>query len=1266
MEKKKREARKQQNSPAEMPGPQQPAKVFMVGIGASAGGFKPLLEIFRHIPADSSMAYVVILHLSPVHKSNLAELLQKETAIPVTQVQATVRVEANHIYVIPPNKNLLLEDGLIQLAEPEHPRGQRVPIDFFFRSLAEVYRNNAIAVVLSGVGADGTLGMRRIKEYGGLTITQDPREAEQEGMPRSAINAGVVDFVLPIAEIPDKLISLRQNAAQIVLPAPEPPPQHEKATDALRELLALVRARTGHDFSSYKRSTILRRIERRLQVNEVKDIPSYLQFMREHQEEVRALLRDLLISVTNFFRDHEAFAALEREVLPRLFDGKTGDDEMRVWVAGCATGEEAYSLAILLCEQTAWMNNPPKVQVFATDIDEEAINRARIAVYPDTIAADVSPERLKRFFVKEADHYRVRKDVREIVLFAPHNILRDPPFSKLNLITCRNLLIYLTHEIQERVQEIFHFALRPEGFLFLGSSESAEGPALFAPFDKKYRLYKRQATNHQMRGFPMLPQSGKWEVKPLPASVTSTTKSFTFAELHQQVLIERHLPPSILVNEDYEILHIYGDAGRYLRFIDGEPSRNLLRVVHPSLRLELRAALFAAKQADPARQSNYVRLGVDGNTQLINLVVDPVNQPLAALGLLMVIFDEVNETRAALAEGSPPRPENGGMEPVVQQMEEELQKTRDQLRATIEQYETSVEELKASNEELQAINEELRSATEELETSKEELQSVNEELTTVNHELKEKVEEVSRANSDLRNLMASTAIGTIFLDRALHIKLYTPSVLNLFNIIPSDLNRPLDHLTHKLDYEHLTEDVEKVLATLKVIEREVSSSDDRWHLARLLPYRTIDDRIDGVVVTFVDITEHKHAEQERERLLGELDSQRTLLDSVLRQMPAGLIIAEAPSGRLILGNQRVERIWRHAFIAVDDVKGYVNYKSFHADGRPYAASEWPLARSIEKGETVVDEEIEIQRGDGTRSWLSVNSAPIYDSQARIVAAVTAFYDVTEHRQFVEDLENIRAELENRVAERTVKLNETNVVLEEEINERRRAEAERTQITRHLMTALEEERRRISRDLHDRLGQQLTVLKLHLEYLLAQSGFAALREQIEQTQSLVQAIDKDLDFLAWELRPTTLDDLGLAVALGNFVEEWLTHFGTRADFHASGLDDQRLSRDSETMLYRIAQEALNNIVKHAQADRVEVILERRGNQVVLIVEDNGVGFDPHQASAADARRGMGLVSMRERAAYVDGTLEIESQPGQGTTIYARVPFVLAGDKERSDE
>jgi two-component system CheB/CheR fusion protein len=762
---------------------------------------------------------------------------------------------------------------------------------------------------------------------------------------------------------------------------------------------------------------------------------------------------------------------------------------------------------------------------------------------------------------------------------------------------------------------------------------------MFAPIDKKYRIYRKRATVSNVHPLPELPQPGRWQVRSLHLPDAPPPKASSLADLHRKTLVERHAPPSVLVNQDYDILHISGGAGRYLRFTEGEPSRNLLKIVEQTLRLEMRAVLFAVKQTGNRSESRPVRTRVNGDTPIVRLMAEPINANAEAEPFLMVIFHEVQEAVAPPAEKATTRPAEGDAERVVHQLEEELQGTRDHLRSTVEQYETSVEELKASNEELQAINEELRSATEELETSKEELQSVNEELTTVNNELKEKVDEVSRANSDMQNLMASTEIGTIFLNRALRIQLYTPRAQELFSVIPTDINRPLEHLTRKLDYDLLTEDAEHVLATLKTVEREVVSNDGRWYISRMVPYRTVEDHISGVVLTFVDITERKLAEQERERLLGELDRQSTLLQAVVRQMPIGIIIAEAPSGRMILGNEWGEQIWRHTFIEAGeagDGDGYGEYKSFYASSRAYQPDEWPLARSIQKGEAVLNEEIEYERGDDTRGWISVNSAPIYAADGGIVAGVMTFYDITERRRITDELASIRDDLEARVTEHK-------------------------QNMRQLMTSLEDERRRISRELHDHLGQQLTVLKLHLESLLSQSGFAALREQIEQTQAIVQTIDKDLDFLAWELRPSALDDLGLTAVLANFVQEWSANFNTRAEFHVSGLNDARLPADSEIMLYRIAQEALNNVAKHAQADSVEVMLERRGDQVVLIVADNGTGFDVKQASARGARRGLGMVSMRERAALIGGTLEIESQPGSGTTIYARVPFVLA-DKE----
>ncbi len=858
---------------------------LMVGIGASAGGIGALKQFFTAMPAQSGMAFVVILHLSDEHESILAQIIQAHTAMPVAQVTKTVQVEPNHVYVIPPAKHLELLNGMIKLKEPDHIKGNRVPIDLFFRSLADAYGKDAVSIILSGTGSDGTLGMQRVKEFGGFVFAQSPEDAEYDGMPCSAINTGLVDMILPVAEIPGKLMRLGKLAEPIEIPPEEIPeaeipeaeipgaekdeaeiPGAEKAEtekpgrkvepDALREVLTLLRVRTGHDFMNYKRPTLLRRISRRLQVHELKDMSAYLELLRENADEVQQLLRDLLITVTNFFRDQEAFAALESEVIPQLFMGKTSADTIRVWVAGCATGEEAYSLAMLLCEHSARLTDAPKIQIFASDINEEAIRAARDCRYDEVIVADVSPERLRRFFDQEGNTYCVKKELREMVLFAPHNLLRDPPFSRLDLITCRNLLIYFNRETQERVLEIFNFALRNNGFLFLGSSETAETQTvLFSAVDKKQRIYRcRPGLAHHP--LPTMPIQGKWVVKIPEAQAAEYEPEGSFAATHLK-LVEQYAPPSVLVNEEYDIVHSSEHAGRFLRFAGGEPSRNLLKLAHPALQLDLRSTVMAAKQTGAPSEARRIRVELEGAERLVNLIVRPSDA-----GFLLVIFEEEKDAPASREAGSLADAMAGdkAMETVVQGLEEELQTTKDRLRSTLEQGETATEELKASNEELQAINEELRSASEELETSKEELQSVNEELTTVNHELKNKVDEAGRANSDMQNLMQSTDIATIFLDRALKIKRFTPRATELFNVIPADLGRPLEHITHKLDYGFLTQDAAEVMTTLRLKEREVrGGTADSRYLVRLAPYRTPDDRIDGVVLSFQNITELKRA-----------------------------------------------------------------------------------------------------------------------------------------------------------------------------------------------------------------------------------------------------------------------------------------------------------------------------------------------------------------------------------------------------------------------
>lgn len=847
----------------------------VVGIGASAGGLEAICTLFRQMPNDCGMAFVVVLHLSPDHQSVADRIIQETTQMPVRQVTEPVPIERNHIYVISPANRLSTNDGYLRVTPANRRRGDHVAIDLFFRDLADVHKDHAFCVVLSGTGADGAVGLSRIKEQGGVTLAQTPDDAQYDSMPRAAIETGMVDLVLPAAEMPQKLLELWRNARQVRLPEIEddtlPPALGTRAGDSqacepmLEEILLQLRSNTGHDFQHYKRATVLRRIERRLHVTGQADLAAYLHYLEQHPAESRALLADMLIGVTNFFRDREAFEALERHVLPQLAcerDPAEGADEIRVWSAGCSTGEEAYSLAILVCEQLALEQRSCKVQVFATDLDERAIGIARSGSYPEAIVTDVPPSRLRQFFIKEDQHYRVRKEVREKVLFARHNLLSDPPFSQIDLIVCRNLLIYLDREVQRDILQMFHFALRPGGYLFLGSSESADvANELFAPVDKRNRIFRAlDASNTGHRSGRQLPGTS---AASMPQDVLAKAKPGrkpSFADLHYRALARR-MPPSLIVDIDGNILHMSEGVGRFLQLAGGEPSRSLLNLVLPPLRLALRSTLFQARQGTEAVTSRPVDLAETMGKLQVEITVQPYKDELGASDCLLVVFEE----RAP--DPSLPLPgvirQTDSM--VLHNLERELQRTRLQLQETIEQSEVSSEELTASNEEMQAINEELRSASEELETSKEELQSINEELLTVNYELKNKVEETDKVNDYLSNLIACTEIATVFVDRNLHIRWFTPRAADLFNILPVDTGRSLLDITHRLDYPALADDARAVAQGEAIIEREIGGQGDHWYLARLLPYRSSEQKIDGTVLTFIDISS-SHAAEERVRL----------------------------------------------------------------------------------------------------------------------------------------------------------------------------------------------------------------------------------------------------------------------------------------------------------------------------------------------------------------------------------------------------------------
>lgn len=831
---------------------------LVVGIGASAGGIQALSKFFEQVPADSGIAYVVILHLSPDHDSRLAQVLQTVCKLPVSQMLSEARIEPDHVYVIPPDQHLTVWDGYIKVAPNTSMEERRAPVDIFFRTLAEARGPFSVCVILSGTGANGSMGMKRIKECGGAAFVQDPREAEWEEMPRNSIATALVDDVLPVAEIPARIIAYKEKLGSIEI-AEAPDKRPEEQQQALREVFTQLRLRTGHDFSSYKRPTLLRRIERRITVRNLPDLVAYARFCQSSPDETQALLKDLLISVTNFFRDPKVFDYLEEQILPRLLKGKKTHDQLRIWIVGCATGEEAYSIAILCAERMLGMIDAPKLQIFATDIDAAAIAKAREGLYTLNDAADVSTERLRRFFTQEGENYRIRREIRESILFANHNVLRDPPFSHLDIISCRNMLIYLDYQAQERVVETLHFAMNNGGYLFLGTSESIDGASdLYVQVSREHHIFQSRVISGRQYPVPdSLPsrRDKNIAISPSHEIVNRANDRISYGELHQQ-LLEQYAPPSLVVNEKYDVVHVSESAVRYLQVSGGEPSSNLFKLIRQELRLELRTALYQATQRKTNVEAHGLQVHFGDRTETINIHVRPIlRESDPSQGFLLVLFEpgveaENDEEKVFTSD-----------EPVARQLEQELMRLKVELRTTTEQYELQAEELKASNEELQALNEELRSAAEELETSREELQSINEELTTVNQELKIKIEEVSQTSNNLQNLINSTDIATIFLDRGFRVHLFSPAARGIFNLLSGDIGRPLSDITHKLEYTGLLQDAGSVIEKLNTVEREVRTTDGRNFLIRLSPYRTSDDRIQGVVATLTDITGRKRAEE---------------------------------------------------------------------------------------------------------------------------------------------------------------------------------------------------------------------------------------------------------------------------------------------------------------------------------------------------------------------------------------------------------------------
>lgn len=838
---------------------QEPLPFPIVGIGASAGGLEALELFLRQVPENSGIAFVIVQHLDPTHKGIMPELLQRTTSMMVFQVKDRMRVKINCVYVIPPNKDMSILNGVLHLFEPTAARGLRLPIDTFLRSLAEDRKAHSIGVILSGMGSDGTIGLRAIKEKGGVSLVQEPTSAKFDSMPRSAINAGLADLIALAEDLPGKIIDYLRHALVIVKTDPL---LEEKDQSALEKVLILLRAKTGNDFSLYKKNTVYRRIERRMNIHQVNRIAAYVRYLQENPQEVELLFKELLIGVTSFFRDPEVWEQIRREAIPELLAGYSAGGCLRAWSAGCSSGEEAYSLAITFKEALEQLKPTGNftLQIFATDLDQDAIDNARRAVYPAKIASEMNSERLQRYFIKEESGYRVCKEIREMVTFATQNVIMDAPFTKLDILICRNLLIYLTPELQKKLIPLFHYSLNPGGVLILGSAESVSTfTDLFAPLNIKSRLFRRRESL-----LPAEPITFPTTFVPLrpgvPRELQMMKPAANLQTLADQLLLQHFSPPAVLTNDKGDILYISGRTGKYLEPAAGKANWNIFAMAREDLRFDLGSAFQKAIRQKGPISAKGLKTGSGISTQTVDITIQAIEEPKELRGMVMIIFTDVAthaEKKTPVRSKSTPSGSATHIE-----LEQELQQSREELQSTREEMQSSQEELTSTNEELQSTNEELQSTNEELTTSREEMQSLNEELQTVNAEQQSKMDEFSRVNDDMRNLLNSTEIVTVFLDNKLHVRRFTIGADKLFKLIPGDVGRPLSDIVTDLLYPGMIEEAREVLRTLAFSEKQIAANDGRWFSVRIMPYRTMEDVIAGVVITFSNITTAKALEAE--------------------------------------------------------------------------------------------------------------------------------------------------------------------------------------------------------------------------------------------------------------------------------------------------------------------------------------------------------------------------------------------------------------------
>lgn len=900
--------------------PRPEAPFPIVGIGASAGGVRALKEFFGAVPGDAAMAFIVLVHLARDQSTSLPDIIARECNLSVEEVEDGVEIERGHVYVAPPGREISLYEGTIQVYDRES-RHPNVPIDVFLRSLAQDRGEQAAGVILSGTGTDGTLGIKEVYGESGLVVVQSTDSAEYHGMPQSAIDTGLADLVLDPSEMYARIAEhfrVRRTSGRSVSA------EAEGREEWLTKIFVTLRSHVGHDFSAYKENTIRRRIARRMAVHHIDSPDDYVKFLRENEDETQALFREVLIGVTRFFRDEEVFDLVKRDILSEGLRTAGAEEAYRVWVPGCSTGEEAFSIAMLVQEAMQGLSRPIDVQVFATDIDDHAIDVARSGLYPESIAADVSKERLHRFFVKEGNRYRVRREVRDTVVFSVQDVLRDPPFSRLDLLSCRNLLIYLKPEKQKQLLPMFHFALNPGGALVLGTSESlGEYARLYDPIEPSMKVFRRADVDDSERGKFEFPVGSRRTLRtehtdrrrqPRPRTQEAGGVDQNLGVLVQQVVNARFAPSCVLVEADGTILYIVGRTGEFLEQSTGQPSQDIVDLARSGLRLELSSALREARTSEEIVVRRDIQVKTNGETQPTDLHVIPLHRPRPLSGRFLVVFEKTKTPEPAAPPDSTASEDEESVDQALErriaELEKELKRTEENHQATVEELESANEELKSTNEELQSSNEELQSTSEENESSREELQSLNEELQTKNAELETKLGELEVSENDMRNLLNSTEVATIFVNNDAEVRRFTPKATEIVNLVEEDQGRPLRHLSHNLVDTDLVRAVEAVLDDLSRIEREVRTEDGRWYALRVIPYRTSDNRIDGAVLTFFNIDQQKERQEELHRAKIESDHAWSLVRSVYDMNPEALAVLD-DSNSVVIANDAFRTLMQH-------------------------------------------------------------------------------------------------------------------------------------------------------------------------------------------------------------------------------------------------------------------------------------------------------------------------------------------------------------------